>query len=99
MKANINKCHLITSKQSCMNVKGGNINIGNSTFEKLLGVKVVNKLNFNEHLDGIIKKTSRKVRVLPRIFSFMDLTKRQFLMDSFFTSQSSYCPLMLLKNR
>ena len=38
-----------------MNLKTGNINIENSTCEKLLGVKVDNKLNFNEHLDGMIK--------------------------------------------
>ena len=31
IKANSDKCHLITSKQSCMNLKIGNINIENST--------------------------------------------------------------------
>ena len=70
------------------------INIENSTCEKLLGIKVDNKLNFNEHLDGIIKKASRKVSALSRIFPFMDLTKRRFLMNSFFASQFSYCPLI-----
>ena len=33
MKANSDKCHLITSKQSCMNLKIGNMNIENSAFE------------------------------------------------------------------
>ena len=60
-----------------MNLKIGNINTENSACEKLLGVKVDNKLNFNEHLDGIIKKASRKVSTLSRIFPFMDLTKRR----------------------
>ena len=55
MKVNSDKCHLITSKQSCMNLKIGNINIENSTYENLLGVNVDNKLNFNDHLDGIIE--------------------------------------------
>ena len=76
MKENRDKCRLITSKRSCRNLKIGNINIENSTCKKLLGVKVDNKLNFNEHLDEIIEKTSRKVRALSRIFPFMDLTKR-----------------------
>ena len=67
------------------------MNIDNSTCEKLLGVKVDNKLNLNEHLDGIIKKASCKVSALSRIFPFMDLTKRHFFMNSFFTSQFSYC--------
>ena len=94
MKAKSDKCHLITSKQSCMNLKLGNMNIENSNWEKLLGVKVDNKVNFNEHLDRIIKKVSRKVSALTRIFPFMDLTKRRFLMNSFFNSQFSYCPLV-----
>ena len=94
MKAKSDKCHLITSKQNCMNLKLGNMNIENSNCEKLLGVKVDNKVNFNEHLDRIIKKVSRKVSALTRIFPFMDLTKRRFLMNSFFNSQFSYCPLV-----
>ena len=57
MKANSDKCHLITRKQSCVNLKIENINIENSTCEKLIGVKVDNKLNFNERLGGIIKKS------------------------------------------
>ena len=60
-----------------MNLKIGNINTENSACEKLLGVKVDNKLNFNEHLDRIIKKASRKISTLSRIFPFMDLTKRR----------------------
>ena len=66
-----------------MNVKIGNIDIKNSTCEKLLGDKVDNKLNFNEDLDGIIKKASRKSSTLSRIFPFMDLMKRRLLMNSF----------------
>ena len=94
MKANDNKCHLITSKQSCMNLKIGNINIENNTCKKILGVVVDNNLNFSEYLDGIIKKAGRKVSALSRIFLFMDLTKRRLLMTSFFSSQLSYCPLI-----
>ena len=74
MKANSDKRHLITSKQSYMNLKLGNMNIANSTCGKLSGVKVDNKVNFNEHLDRIIKKASREVSALTRIF--MNLTKR-----------------------
>ena len=51
LKANSDKCYLITSKQSYVDLKIRNINIENSTCENLLGVKVENKLNFNEHLD------------------------------------------------
>ena len=77
-----------------MNLKIWDLNVENNACEKVLGVKVDNKLNFNEHLDEIIKKASRKVSALSRIFPFMDLTKRRFLMNLFFTSQFSYCPLI-----
>ena len=48
MKAISDKYHLITSKQSCMNLKIWNINIENSSCEKLLEVKADKKLSFNE---------------------------------------------------
>ena len=41
MKANSDKCHLITSKLSCMNLKIGDINIENSSCEKLLALKLI----------------------------------------------------------
>ena len=94
MKANSDECHLITSKLSCMNLKIGDTNIKNSTSKKLLGIKVGNKFNFNEHLDGIIKKAIRKVSSLSSIFPFIDITKRRFLMNSFFALQFRYCLLI-----
>ena len=81
IKGNSCKCHFVTSKQSCMNLKIGNINTENSTCEKLLVVKEDNKLNFNEHLNEIIKKATRKVSALCRIFLFLDLKKRHFLIN------------------
>ena len=71
--------------------KIGSRNIENYT---PLAVKVDNKLNFNEHLDGIVKKASRKVSAISRIFPLMHLIIRSFLINSFFTSQFSYCPLI-----
>ena len=67
-----------------------------STSEKLLGIKINNKLHFNEHLDGITEQKSCKVSPLSRIFPFTDLKKRHFLMNSFFTLQFSYCGLMCM---
>ena len=39
-----------------MNLRIANINVENNTCEKLLGVEIANKLNFNGNLDGMIKK-------------------------------------------
>ena len=58
MKANSNRCNLITNKQSCISLKIGNLNFENNTCKNLLGVKVGSKLNFNYDLDGINKKLS-----------------------------------------
>ena len=98
MKANSDKCHLITSQQSCVSLKIENINIENSTCEKLPDVKAGNKLNFNEHLDGIIKKASCNFSALSRIFPLMNLTRRPFLMNTFFISQFIYCPLICMRH-
>ena len=64
MKANSDKCYWWAKLHESKYREY----IENSTCEKLLGVKVDNKLSFNEHLDGIIKKESGKVSALSRIF-------------------------------
>ena len=56
MKANQDKCHLIVSKNENISMHIGPFEIKNTNCEKLLGIKVDSRLNFNEHLDGIIEK-------------------------------------------
>ena len=62
--------------------------------EKLFVIKVDSRLDFNEHLYGIIKKASRKINTLSRITPFMNISKRRILMKSFFNSQFNYCPVI-----
>ena len=57
-------------------------------------IKVDAKLNFNEHLNNIISKVSRKVNALSRAVPCMRVSKRKILLNSFFNSQFSYCPLI-----
>ena len=64
MKANKDKCHLIVSNNVKVSMKINSIEVENSHCEKLLGVKVIRELKFKEHLEGIIKKASKKVNVL-----------------------------------
>ena len=45
----------------------GLFQIKNFNSDQLLGMKVNSILNLNEHLDGIIKKASRKINALSRI--------------------------------
>ena len=72
----------------------GDREIKNCEYEKLLGIKVNTKLNFNEHLNDIISKASCKVKALSRAMPYMSLSKKKKLVSSFFNSQTNYCPLI-----
>ena len=87
MKANQDNCHLIITKNENVSMHIGPFEIKNTDSEKLLGIKVDSRLNFNEHLDGLIKKTSRKINALSRITLFMNIRNRHILMKSFLNSQ------------
>ena len=93
MKANQNKCYLLMSIFTPISIRVKDYIIKNSDNEKLLGVTVDANLNFNCHLENILKKASKKVHVLARITPYMSIPKRKLLMNSFFTSQFNYCPL------
>ena len=94
MKANPNKCHLLISSTSQSELKIGNVTIKSGICEKLLGIKIDNKLRLNAHVEDLCKKASRKVHALARVTSYMTVSKRHILMNAFFRSQFSYCPLV-----
>ena len=62
--------------------------------KKLLGVKIDVNLNFIDHISDLCKKASRKISTLARVTPFMGLSKRKLLINTFFTTQFSYCPLI-----
>ena len=47
MKANISKCHLLVNKNDEVTIRTEDTKIKNIEYGKLLGIKVVTKLNFN----------------------------------------------------
>ena len=53
MKANLDKCHLITSCDDERNIYVNNYNKTSSKCEKLSGKKTDHKLNFIAHIDKI----------------------------------------------
>ena len=69
MKGNKDKYHVVLSTHEDMHVKIGTLQIKNSCSEKLLRVKVVSDLNFEEHTSSICKKASVKVNALARIMN------------------------------
>ena len=94
MKGNTDKCHLIVSTDEPTEIRVGESLIKNSTCEKLLGVKIDNRLNFDICVKGLCKKTNNKLRALARATPYMSLKKKKILMKSFFNVQFNYCPLI-----
>ena len=87
------KCHLWTSSSDKVSICVDNCNMKSSKCEKLLGIKMYNKLNFNIHLDEICKKAGQRLNALSGVSLYMDLSKGCILLNAFFISQFSYCPL------
>ena len=94
MEANDNKCHLLVSGKNNVTMSARGFKIENTECEKLLGIKVDCRLNFENYLGGAIKKASNKINALSRITPFINLSEKKMLMNSFFKSQFSYCPLL-----
>ena len=82
MKANSDKsCSLLrTSTYSSANINGDIIK--NSESEKLLGVTIDYKLNFEKHLSKICDKASQKFNALARIYSYININKTYY--ESFY---------------
>ena len=91
---NSDKCHLLVSTNEKTKINIGEFSIEESDCEKLLGVKIDNKLTFDCHVSDMCKKANEKINALARIASFRNINKAGILMNSFFRSQFHYCPLI-----
>ena len=94
MQANTDKCHVLISTSQKLHVNIGTPQIENSKYEKLLGVNINSKLSFEKHLNIICGKARAKINALGRVAPFMNIEKRGTIMNTFFNSQFSYCPLI-----
>ena len=73
IKENTDKCHSIVSTKPT-EIGVGESQIKNSTCERLFGVKIDNKHNFDTYVKGVCKKANNKLRATPYMF----LEKRSF---------------------
>ena len=99
MKVNLHKCHFTTSSGDEVTIYGRSYNIKNNKCEKLLGIKIYNKLNFDNNIGKVSKKAVQKINALSRVTPYVDLPKRRVLLNVFFLSQFSYCPLVWMFDR
>ena len=60
MKPNAKRCHLISNCSDLQEIKIDCETIKSSYCEKLLGIKVHKKLNFNAHVESLCKRASQK---------------------------------------
>ena len=68
--------------------------LSSTCIEKLFGITTDSKLTSEEHLEELCKNPSQKINALARISSLMRFEQRKRIVNSFVTSQFSYCPLV-----
>ena len=61
---------------------------------KLLGIYIDKKLNFEHHINYILKKANNKLHALMRVSKYLRMEKLRLLLKSFIESQFNYCPLI-----
>jgi len=94
MKSNNDKCHLFLPNKDNISIDIGNETIESSNVVDLLGIKIDNKLNFNDHVSKLCKKGNQKLHALARISPFLHKDKLRIIMKTFIQSQFNYCPLV-----
>ena len=71
-----------------------NNKITSSNEEKLLGIFLDSKLNFESHIDSLCRKAGNKINALARLKNYLKLDQRNLLLNSVIRSQFTYCPLI-----
>jgi len=96
MKLNNEKCHILVCghKHEAMICNVGNKQIIEKHRVKLLGISIDSDLNFEHHMKNICSKASKKLNALSRQCKFLPFYRRKMLMNAFFDSQFSHCPLV-----
>ena len=77
-----------------VDIKISDIKVTGESRVKLLDIHIDNRLNFDYHVGQLCKKSIKKLHALVRIFKYVETSKRRVLVNSFITSQFSYCPLI-----
>ena len=98
MKLNSTKCHLLVCghKFECMLCEIRGSQIIETHLVKLLGANIESELTFKNHMGIVCRKASQKLNALSRLCSIIHFRKRRMLMQAFFISHFSYCPLVCM---
>ena len=95
MVLNPDKCHFIVIGDDDPNQKIilNNNEIASSNEEKLLGILLDSKLNFDSHITSLSQKAGHKLSALARINNYPTQDQKYLLLNSIAKSQFSYYPL------
>ena len=85
-------CHLLLSTNENVLVNIGTGQIQNSGSKKILGIKIDYKLNFKDTRKHI-QKIKRKIKCFDQGLRLLESWKKRLIMNAFFLSQFSCCPL------
>ena len=97
LKTNPDKYHVLLSKTSPTQLIVKHIPIASSWCERLLGVKIDQKLSFEPHVELICKKANQKLNELAQMASSLKFKQRKLLLNSFITAQFFYVPIIWIK--
>ena len=71
-----------------------NNKITSSNEEKLLGIFLDRKLNFESHIGSLCRKAGHKISALAKLKNYLTSDQRNLLLNSVMKSQFTYCPLI-----
>ena len=96
MVLNPGKCHYIVigDDDPTRKIVLNNNEIASSNEEKLLGIHLDSKLNFDSHITSLCKKAGQKRSALERINHYLTPYWKLLLLNSVVKSQFSYCLLI-----
>ena len=89
---------IVMNKHGKMNnsykINIGSTQIKSKTSVDLLGINIVNMLNFDDHIASLCKKAAGQLNVLSRLNKFLGQKEKECIINSFVYAYFNYCPLV-----
>lgn len=95
MNSNLSKCYILLNTTGVFNFQKSETVIRNSNSKNLSGTVFHNKIRFEKHINTICQGY-KNMNSLATLIPYMDLEERRMPMNSIFSSQSNYYPVILM---
>ena len=86
LAATVDKCHLLTSSKTAVDIHISDGTVSNEKRVKLLRSNLEGGFNSDFYVDTLIKKASKKYYALARVSNYMDSKIRRDFMNAFIKS-------------